>query len=153
MDTFLQPSANIRGSLLINAASLQKPEMISVYSSNKVSKTLTEIQLDASNCKYFRKDLLSKQIDLKVYEEQRKDYENKHKEYAPHRKPMVLFLECLEQFIMQDKFIKCNANKLFDADIICHAKVLIKMMMVHGDFNENFSLLCTKYKGNIYITK
>lgn len=156
MDTFLQPSANIRGRLLIKTASLQKPEVVGVFSSETLSKTDTEIRLDAFHCKYFKRHLLTEgkcPIDLKLYEDKRKDYENKHPEYSPHHKPMQLFLQYLQKFVTQDTFIKCNANKLFDADIICPAKVMIKMMMVHGDLNEKFSLLCSKYKGNIYVIR
>lgn len=155
MDSFLQPSADIKASFLIKTSSLEKPELIGVFSSEKQSET--EIRLDASNCKYLKKQLLTNEncsIDLKVYDDIRKEYEEKnHKKYKSADQPMTLFVEYLEKFVMKDTFIKYNANKLFKADIICHARVLLKMIMVHGDLKESFSLLCTKYKGNIYICK
>lgn len=156
MDTFLQPSATIRGSLLIKTTSLQKPAVVGFYSSEKLSETDTKIRLDASHCKYFRRQLLMKEncrIDLKLYEDKRKEYESEHSEYSPHHVPILVFLDYLEEFVTQDRFTKCSANKLFDADIICDAKVLIKMMMVPGNITEAFSLLCTKFKGNIYIKR
>lgn len=156
MDTFLRPNATIRGRLLIEATSLQKPQVVGVFSSERLSETDTEIRLDAFHCKYFKRHLLTEgncPIDLKLYEDKRKDYESKHSEYAPHHKPMQLFLQYLQKFVTRDTFIKCSANKLFDADIICPAKVMIKMMMVHADANQTFSLLCSKYKGNIYVIR
>lgn len=156
MDTSLTPSATINRKLLIKTNSLQKPEVIGVYSSEKLSETDAEIRLDAFHCKYFRRELLAKEnwpIDLKVYDERRKDYENKHSEYSSYHQPMVLFLEYLQKFVLQDNFVRFDENKLFKTDFICHVRVLIKMMMIHGDSNETLSLLCTKYKGNIYLLK
>lgn len=156
MDTFLTPSATVSKKLLIKTNSLQKPEVSGVYSSEKLSETDAEIRLDALHCKYFRRQLLAEDnwpIDLKVYDERRKDHENKHSDYSPYPQPILLFQEYLQKFVLQDDFVRCNENKLFDADFICHARVLIKMMMIHGDFHETLSLLCTKYKGNIYLLK
>jgi len=152
MDSRLKPSANIGGTLLIKTTSLQKPDIVGVFSSERSE---TEIRLDASNCKYLKKQLVTNAnspIDLKVYDDKRKAYENSRSEKCDHL-PMALFLEYLEKLVMQDTFVRYNANQLFKADIICNAKVLTKLFMVHGDVNETFSLICTKYKGNIYICK
>lgn len=154
MDSHLQPSATIKDKYLVQRSSLQKPEILGVFSSDRLSET--GIRLDASNCKYIKKQLLTKgncSIDLKVYNDIRKENENKDSESTPTYQPMTLFLEYLEKLVTQDTFVKSNENKLFPADIICHSRLLVKMMMVHGDANESFSLLCTKYKGNIYICK
>lgn len=151
-DTFLRPSATIKGSLLVKTAP-SKANVVGVYSSKKLSETDAEIRLDASHCKYIRKQRLTEgnfPIDLKEYKEIRKDYESKAKRQQQN---MTIFLKYLEKLVSGETFVKFSANKLFNADIICNKGVLTKMMMVHGDNQENFSLLCTKYKGNIYITR
>ncbi|KAG4067714.1 hypothetical protein HA402_005486 [Bradysia odoriphaga] len=156
MDTLLHPRANIRGNLLIRVQSLEKPKITSFFSSEKLSEAETTVRLDAYHCKYIKRHLLapdSPRVDLKSYEAFCKNYESEHAALLLHNRPMVPFLLYLEKIVSQDKFIKFRADKLFEADIICHAKVLIKVMMLHGNFGESFGLLATKYKGNIYITR
>lgn len=156
MDTLLLPRANIRGNLLIKVKSLEKPKIVSFYSSEKLPECERTIRLDASHCKYFKGHLLAQdppQIDLKTYEDFAKNYEQNNPEHLLHNKPMALFLQYLEKMVSQDKFVKFSANKLFGADIICCGKLLLKMMMVHGNIRESFTLLATKYKGNIYLSQ
>ncbi len=156
MDTFLRPSDKIGGGLLIKTSSVQKPKVVGFYSSNKQSNTEDKIRLDASNCKYLKRDVLTEQIfqiDLNKNEDLRKDYEQNHRKYSRLCNPMELFLEYLQKFVAKETFVKCSENKLFYVDVICTFQVLTKLMMVHGDVQEKFTLYCTKYKGNIYIYK
>lgn len=153
MDTFLRPGASIKRSLLVNV--IEKPVVTGVCSSTKLSETETEVRLDAIQCKYFKSQFVAQEnfrIDLKMYDELRKVYEGKIKKYKPTLNgTKMIFLNYLEKLVLQDTFVKCSTNKLFDTDIICYSNVLIKLMMVHGDTQQSFSLHCTKYKGNIYI--
>lgn len=149
MDTFLRPGAKIEGSRMIKVASMQKPTIVGFYSTDKVSETDFEIRLDASHCKYLKSQCLSQEchIDLNEFKDLHEDYVKKYDKRARNQQPIQSFWKYLESLVLKDDFVKCNENKLFDADVICHNRILAKIMMV----NEKFSLLCTKYKGNIYI--
>lgn len=157
MDTMIRPSDKIRDrSLIIETSAVQQPNVVGLYSSEMLSETEEEIRLDASNCKYLKKQLLVEQnfkIDLENYEDLRKDYQRNQSKYSQICNLMPPFLEYLQKSLSKETFVKSNADKLFDVDFICPAQLLIKLMMVHGDSNETFTLYCTKYKGNIYVTK
>lgn len=130
----------------------EKPKIIGHFSIDYPFES-SQIRLDASNCKYFRKELTYKKdfiVDLREFDSYREDYvKDTHLKYMFARMPLLL--EYLKKLILKSDFVKHSDNKLFSADIICDKSFLKKVLRVPGDWKRKFSFLCTKYKGNIYI--
>lgn len=161
MNLVVNPSAKISPNKIIQVQGLDKPKIVKFYSSEIIelsesSEGRFSIRMDASHCQYLKKHVLARDtpaIDFKAYKEFRGDYEKKRAACSLYDEPMAPFLLYLEQYVSQNEFARFDTTRLFEAEIICHASILTKLMMVHGNIQESFSLLATRYKGNIYLTR
>lgn len=149
MDTFLKPFVTVRRNQIIPLP--EKPSIVGHFSLDYPFEP-SKIRLDASNCKYLKRQLTNKHdlvVDLREFDAQREDYDNRIRpHYCFDRMPVLL--EYLTKLMLKDDFIKHSDKKLLIPDIICDKSFLHKALRIPGAVHK-LSFLCTKYKGNIYI--
>lgn len=149
MDTFLRPCVTVRRNQIISLP--EKPKIVGHFSINYPFEP-SQIRLDASNCKYFKRQWTKGDfvMDLREFATHREDYDKRmRKQYLFDRMPV--FLEYLQKLIVKDDFMKNSVKKLFTSDIICDINFLYNVLRIPGDSGRKLSFVCTKYKGNIYI--
>lgn len=150
MDTFLKPYVTVRRNQIISLPG--KPKIVGHFSIDYPFEP-SQIRLDASNCKYFKRQFTNKDdfvLDLREFDTHREDYDNRiRQQYLFDRMPV--FLEYLKKLISKDDFKKHGDKKLLSPDIICEKNFLQNVLRIPGDSQRQMSFLCTKYKGNIYI--
>ncbi|KAJ6640231.1 hypothetical protein Bhyg_12981 [Pseudolycoriella hygida] len=147
-DTLIWPFNKLSSSPLLDEP-LRTPKLLGFFSCNKTSESDVRIQLDASNCLYATWKYSNKHYrldkDLLTYHGSRHCDENK-----VIMLKIFGYLRCL---ITQERFFRSSQYKLFDAEIICHIRILLKLIDAHADPHEKFTFLCTKFLGNIYISQ
>lgn len=152
MDTFLKPIETVSRSQIVSLP--EKPKMVGHFSIDYPFEP-SQIRLDASNCKYFRKQMTHDcLIDLREFDTFRNDYENStNHQYKFSR--MTILLEYLKRLILKEEFMRHSDKQIFSSDIICDKRFFHKVLRAPGDSQpgQKFVFLCTKYKGNIYIVE